>query len=870
MNTAYKAIWNEALGAWVATSEIASARGKKSRAGRKTDAALKTLTAVALASLMGVSQVAMADVVVGDTSADCVNPYNLTGPNTISVNIGCRVNTSGVPGQTSVGIGTDVVATGNQSVAIGAGAASPTFYGIAIGAGAQAIGYPHYGAIAIGWGAISSDGYAVALGANSQAAGAGAFAGGLGARAQAHWATAIGTYSQAAGLYSTAVGYGAVVGGDNAVAMGQSFAGGVGSTAVGWQNYVTGASSTAVGVGNQVTGNGSGAFGDPNIISGNGSYALGNNNTIAQNNTFVVGNGVTTTQANSVVLGNASADRAATTVTSATIGGQTYTFAGPGSVANGVVSVGAPGAERQVINVAAGSVSATSTDAINGSQLYATNQAVDAVSAELTNINNGAGIKYFHANSTLADSNPTGANAVAIGPVAVASGVDSIATGNGASAGAMGSIALGAGAVASSNAGDVALGAGSTTAPVVATTSTTIAGTTYNYAGTVPTSTVSVGAPGAERTITNVAAGRVSGTSTDAVNGSQLYATNQAVDAVNATVMNINNGAGIKYFHANSTLADSTPTGANAVAIGPVAVASGADSIAAGNGASSVVAGSVALGAGSIADRAAGTYLDPITGASFSTLMGAVSVGSTGSLRQITNVAPGTQLTDAVNLGQLEGAVSSLNQVIQTITTTPTNPGGGSESGPTYITGNPTTYTPPVASGKDGTAAGSGAVASGTGSTAIGNNAVASGSNSVAIGANSVASAPDTVSVGSVGNERTISNVRPGVNGTDAVNVNQLTNGLGNLQNQISQNRDAAYAGTAAAIAISGLRYDDRPGKISGAAATGYYHGQVGLALGLGGTSENGRWRVNGGLTVTPTLHTPDFGAVVGVSHTFN
>ncbi|WP_373683784.1 hypothetical protein, partial [Mycobacterium sp. KBS0706] len=90
--------------------------------------------------------------------------------------------------------------------------------------------------------------------------------------------------------------------------------------------------------------------------------------------------------------------------------------------------------------------------------------------------------------------------------------------------------------------GDVALGSGSTTAAVVGTTSTKIAGTTYNFAGTTPTSTVSVGAVGAERTITNVAAGRIAVDSTDAVNGSQLFATNTSVDTLNTKVDNINNG----------------------------------------------------------------------------------------------------------------------------------------------------------------------------------------------------------------------------------------------------------------------------------------------------------------------------------------
>ncbi|WP_050455012.1 YadA family autotransporter adhesin [Candidatus Burkholderia verschuerenii] len=175
-----------------------------------------------------------------------------------------------------------------------------------------------------------------------------------------------------------------------------------------------------------------------------------------------------------------------------------------------------------------------------------------------------------------------------------------------------------------------------------------------------------------------------------------------------------------------------------------------------------------------------------------------------------------------------------------------------------------------VASAQDSSAIGYHSAASGQGSTAIGAGAQSSAVNSVALGANSVADQANTVSVGSAGNERRVTNVAPGVAGTDAVNVNQLNARSSDLQNQIDTNLKKSYGGTAAAIAIAGLRYDDRPGKISAAAGVGYYHSQAGLAMGIGGTSDDGRWRVNGGITVSPTLSSPDVGAMVDVSHTFN
>ena len=124
---------------------------------------------------------------------------------------------------------------------------------------------------------------------------------------------------------------------------------GTGSTGLGVDNTVTGNYSTAVGYKNKVTGNHSGAFGDPNLVTGNGSYAFGNDNTIKGDNNFVLGNNVTIDVdiQNSVALGNNS------TVSS-----------------SNEVSVGSATLQRKITNVADGEVSATSTDAVTGRQLY--------------------------------------------------------------------------------------------------------------------------------------------------------------------------------------------------------------------------------------------------------------------------------------------------------------------------------------------------------------------------------------------------------------------------------------------------------------------------------------------------------------------
>ena len=188
--------------------------------------------------------------------------------------------------------------------------------------------------------------------------------------------------SSASGKFATAIGSKSKAEGEHAVA-------------IGFNSVVTGKDSISIGTGNQVTGNNSGAFGDPSTVSGQGSYSVGNNNAVSTNDTFVLGNEVKHTVENSVVLGAKSTATAGDgsrtaslynikqdgtkgtsttagsvgTVTTATVGNMTYRGF-QGAKANGVVSVGAAGDERRIQNVAAGEISSTSTDAINGSQLY--------------------------------------------------------------------------------------------------------------------------------------------------------------------------------------------------------------------------------------------------------------------------------------------------------------------------------------------------------------------------------------------------------------------------------------------------------------------------------------------------------------------
>jgi autotransporter adhesin len=112
----------------------------------------------------------------------------------------------------------------------------------------------------------------------------------------------------------------------------------------------------------------------------------------------------------------------------------------------------------------------------------------------------------------------------------------------------------------------------------------------------------------------------------------------------------------------------------------------------------------------------------------------------------------------------------------------------------------------------------------------------------------------------------TISNVAAGVAGTDAVNVNQLNNAFASLNGQIGQARQEAWRSAAIGMAAASLRYDDRPGKISGSVGGGVWRGETALSFGMGYTSENGRFRTNAAATTAGG----DWGVGGGLSITLN
>ena len=133
---------------------------------------------------------------------------------------------------------------------------------------------------------------------------------------------------------------------------------GTNAIAVGNNSLVTGKNAIGIGTNGLITGEDAIGIGRDNTITGVGSVTIGSNNSIQSNNAFAIGNNINipTGMNNSVVIGNNSTAKAPTTV--------------DGITADATVSIGSSGHERQIVNVAKGEVSSTSTDAINGSQLY--------------------------------------------------------------------------------------------------------------------------------------------------------------------------------------------------------------------------------------------------------------------------------------------------------------------------------------------------------------------------------------------------------------------------------------------------------------------------------------------------------------------
>ena len=325
-------------------------------------------------------------------------------------------------GVNSVAIGNTATATGNYTVAIGSKAAAGDYDSIAIGKNASA---SKAGTVVIGRNATSNEELSLAVGTDTNSAWGGTAVGVL-AKATGTQSTALGNGANATNLYATAVGVGAKATGVSATVVGISKATGNHSIAVGYaaessgkQSIAVGTTAVASGVKAIAVGSNNKAEGEASINIGSDNYGasanttiVGSNNSIDHtdhmidpegdvvigtgnhmqdayygivvgknsslnnaDNSVVVGNDAAVTVAESVAIGHNSKANSVVSTASASIANKTYNFAG--GTALGTVSVGDTGKERTVTNVAAGRISDTSTDAINGSQLNAAIEAIN-------------------------------------------------------------------------------------------------------------------------------------------------------------------------------------------------------------------------------------------------------------------------------------------------------------------------------------------------------------------------------------------------------------------------------------------------------------------------------------------------------------
>ncbi|MBB2983423.1 hypothetical protein A6456_03690 [Paraburkholderia tropica] len=513
------------------------------------------------------------------------------------------------------------------------------------------------------------------------------------------------------------------------------------------------------------------------------------------------------------------------------------------SSAHSKVTLGGVGSSTPVAltNIKAGTLSSTSTDAVNGAQLYAIDRKITSSSLHYLSVNSDTSYSNFN------NDGATGAQAIALGANAAAVGIDGIAIGRNAHAADNGSIALGADAK---------------TAPVVATTEATIGDNDYAFAGVAPVGTLSIGDVGAERTLTNVAAGRLSADSTDAVNGSQLFSTIQETSAntttINNLTYNITNGKiGLTLQDEDTrdiTVAKDTD-GANVDFTGTagarqlMGLANGIADSAAVNVAQMASAGfqfdsmgnvsnaAVTYVAGSIDAGSPEIVLNPGVGDSVYFVDGDREKGHLPVGTRISNLADGVQDTDAANVGQVYDIVASHmpgagggQQLFAARPGSDVNGGSGVDaSGRTesyksaaYYSqvagyGNDSGSTAPTdvarAFGAGSIAIGSGAYTPAMNAVALGVQAYANAKDAVALGAGSVANQSNTVSVGSDGtgvftaydadgnaytaqsqaNTRRIVNMAAGQADNDAVNVGQMRSVVSALGGGASINSAGAF-----------------------------------------------------------------------------
>ena len=700
-----------------------------------------------VASTLQAGQTHYYSVKSGQTGADS-NYANdgATGADSLAAGVKAKASAAN-----AVAIGSDVTASGTESLAVGNNVIANSKGATAIGnnSRAEAVGAQAFGqsskatgvnSAAVGRLATASGERASAFGVGNTASGASSLSVGDKSVASESNAAAIGTEAKAAGKNSIAAGYNAQATNDGAVAVGANTSATNASTALGDGSKATGENATALGwnanaagradvfIGKQAGKGADNASNFSNIGIGEGAVRNAGGAAKDVNNIIGIGTGAAEgIQANHNIAmgahanGTGNGSAAVTTTNNVAIGERTRASGG-----NSIAIGNRNKAEGQAaIALGVGSNAA-------GQNSFAAGQNAQATAAGTIAI--GGSPQAANA------ANASGSQAIAIGRQAAASNTDSLALGRGAK---------------STHNSAVALGADSETEVAVATNTATVNGITYSgFAGDAPTSTISVGSGSLKRTVTNVAAGRISATSTDAINGSQLYAIANRLQAGQTHYYSVNDGGnqGGNYNNDGATAANTLAAGVNAKAgsSNSVAMGDGADTSNFANGQNkglnTAIGSNAKIGAkGKISWEATAVGADTVAEGVRTTAIGygasateyyATAIGYKSTAPEWHALAIGSQATVAP-------AATTDVAAAQAITTNLTNVRDASKSAAA------------IAIGRQATAAGYGAIAQGLNTqattayaTAIGANAKASKVGSTAFGAYAVAEADSSVALG--------------------------------------------------------------------------------------------------------------------------
>ncbi|KUT15548.1 adhesin [Escherichia coli] len=693
MNKIFKVIWNPATGSYTVASETAKSRGKKS--GR-SKLLISALVAGGLLSSFG----AYAEVSLdGGTSAETTpltNGWIAIGHDSIA----SSVVQSGA-----------AAAIGYQARALGEGSTALGYQSLATGDRAMALGQMSKSsgnrAAALGSGANAAGDHSLALGGATNAQGEYSVAIGRAATTDSNYALSMGYMAKANGLYSLAMGAGSATSNDNAIAIGnKTQALGVNSTALGNASQASGESSIALGSTSEASEQNAIALGQGSIASKVNSIALGSNSLSSGENAIALGEGSAAGGSNSLAFGSQSrangndsvaigVGAAAATDNSVAIG------AGSTTDASNTVSVGNSTTKRKIANMAAGAISSTSTDAINGSQLYTISDSVAKRLGGGATVGNDGSISAVSYALKSGIYNNVGD---------ALSGIDNNTLQWNKTAGAF---SANHGANATNKITNVAKG-------TVSATSTDVVNGSQLYDlqqdALLWNGTAFSAAHGTEATskITNVTAGNLTAGSTDAVNGSQLKTTNDNVTtnttniATNTT--NITNLTDAVNGLGDDSLLWNKAAGAFSAAHGTEAT-SKITNVTAGNltaGSTDAVNGSqlkttndnVTTNTTNIATNTTNitNLTDAVNGLGDDSLLWNKAAGAfsaahgTEATSKITNLLAGkisSNSTDAINGSQLYGVADSFTSYL----------GGGADisdtgvlSGPTYTIGG-TDYT---------------------------------------------------------------------------------------------------------------------------------------------------------------------------------